>query len=234
MRQHIVRNASQFSKEKLEQLGKGLNDGFYGFHYALPQQFEKTKNRFVAYITKAPLEKPMSSSLSNMPAQFNQPYGFTCYTIQNDLLQIGREFLTQYQDLLISMAVITAPNSESVTHMGIFKNPFLFISSNSKGYPNLSILLHSYAAYIFASEFKKTHQINQPTQFMRKILSGALPESVIKDEEVGVSGENHCPVREGNVTVIQLPALATIFQCFLEHEESSQLTVMKTLVSNTT
>ncbi len=211
MKQYIASNINRFTDSNFKQLKSGLNDGFFGFHYALQPQLNQQKERFVVYITRTPLKSPISTDLSSMPLQFNQPYGFTCYAMQHNAQQMGSDFQARYHNLLMSMAVVTNPSSVSVTHMGIFKNPQLFISPENKCYPNLAILLQSFSAHIFLSQFGKTLQINQPTQCMRKILRLALPDGSIREEESCSLAENHCPVQEGGVTTIGLPELASLF-----------------------
>lgn len=210
MKAYLLRNQGKFSK-KAEVLFLGLKDAMIGFHHALPRTTEDSKQRYVVYVTTSPLATPLSDGNKAMlPPEFNQAYGFTNYAIRVQPGELVSDFINLYSNLAISMAAITASDSRSITHMGIFKNPMLFISPQGNKYSSLTAVLHGFAADTAATMFGKKLQINQPTPLMLKRLESKLPEEAITLEEEGISGENHCPVRAGPVAVIPLHALATL------------------------
>lgn len=135
---------------------------------------------------------------------------FKCTKIRDTHVQ----HLHQYKNLLMSFGVLTAKDSISVTHMGIFRNPTTF----TKKFPKISVTLHGFAAYCMKNVWDPTKifQVNRPARAMADLLraefSGIELAQANTPEHVELSRLDHCPVVEENpILSIELELLQTAF-----------------------
>lgn len=177
--------------------------GTMGFNY-LKAARRDGKEVYIAYIAKNPVngnlceqeingfKKEWSSLIDNsttvthddlvskMLWMYKQNKSFIPSRYKNlGGAELRPDFEKHYQNIVMSVGVVTDLNSISSTHMGIFKNPLFF---EDKNFSRLSLPLHSFAA-CWAYENGKKIQANKPINKMVSILEKCITHISEEDFE---------------------------------------------------
>lgn len=92
----------------------------------------------------------------------------------NKKVSTVEEYIENYGNLLMCVAVRDWAQTPLVQHRGIFRDPMSFLDSSGK-YSNLSLLLHAFAGKIALTNFAgKSYMTVAPMQDMADILSKIL------------------------------------------------------------
>lgn len=187
----------------------GIGGGIAGLNYAL-EEMKLNKNReeddkkdvYIAYASA----KPITDFLGNKG--FYSFFNISTYSTYDEIVSLMKsahaghttytfikqleDFIHNYYDIIMSVALITNKNSPSTTHFGIFRNAVDFLDP-LKQYRGISMLLHGFVARYGRKFLGKQCQVNSPIKKMTEILIKKLGnENVTKiTKKTQITALNH-------------------------------------------